>query len=199
MRAVLASKNPKKLRELQEILSAQGVELVLPSELGMDLEVEETGDTFEENAILKAEAMCRATGLPSISDDSGLSVDALGGAPGIYSARYGGEGLDDEGRYLLLLRHMEGETNRTCRFVCVICCVFPNGDRILARGECPGLLAKSPQGSGGFGYDPIFYLPQLGKSMAELCSEEKNTISHRGVALRAFQKEWERYHHGTDQ
>lgn len=199
MRAVLASKNPKKLRELQEILSAQGVELVLQSELGVDIDVEETGDTFEENAILKAEAVCRATGLPAISDDSGLSVDALGGAPGIYSARYGGEGLDDEDRYRLLLRNMEGEPNRACRFVCVICCAFPNGDRILARGECPGLLSEAPQGSGGFGYDPIFYLPELGKSMAELSPEEKNHISHRGSALRAFQNEWENTQHGTNQ
>lgn len=199
MRAVLASKNQKKLRELQEILSAQGVELVLQSELGVDIDVEETGESFEENAILKAEAVCRATGLPAISDDSGLSVDALGGAPGIYSARYGGEGLDDEGRVSLLLRTMEGERNRACRFVCVICCAFPNGDRLLARGECPGLLAKSPQGNGGFGYDPIFYLPKLGKSMAELSPEEKNKLSHRGAALRVFQNEWENYQHGTDQ
>lgn len=199
MRAVLASKNQKKLREMQEILSAQGVELVLQSELGVDIDVEETGDTFEENAILKAEAVCLATGLPAISDDSGLSVDALGGAPGIYSARYGGDGLDDEGRYRLLLRNMEGEQNRACRFVCVICCAFPNGEHILARGECPGLLSEAPQGSGGFGYDPIFYLPELGKSMAELSPEEKNHISHRGAALRAFQNEWENTQHGTDQ
>lgn len=199
MRAVLASKNQKKLREMQEILSAQGVELVLQSELGVDIDVEETGDTFEENAILKAEAVCHATGLPAISDDSGLSVDALGGAPGIYSARYGGDGLDDEGRYRLLLRNMEGEQNRACRFVCVICCAFPNGERILARGECPGLLSEAPQGSGGFGYDPIFFLPELGKSMAELSPEEKNKLSHRGAALRAFQNEWENTQHGTNQ
>ena len=199
MRAVLASKNQKKLRELQEILSAQGVELVLQSDLGVDIDVEETGDSFEANAILKAKAVCQATGLPAISDDSGLSVDALDGAPGIYSARYGKEGLDDEGRYRLLLQNMEGEKNRACRFVCVICCAFPSGERLLARGECPGLLAEAPQGAGGFGYDPIFYLPELGKSMAELSAEEKNRISHRGAALRVFQNEWENTQHGTDQ
>jgi len=199
MRAVLATKNQKKLRELQDSLSAQGVELVLQSDLGVDIDVEETGDTFEANALLKAEAVCQATGLPAISDDSGLVVDALDGAPGVYSARYGGEGLDDEGRYRLLLRNMEGMNDRTCRFVCVICCAFPSGERILARGECPGVLSEAPQGDGGFGYDPIFYLPELGKSMAELSANEKNTISHRGSALRAFQKEWENNQHGTDQ
>lgn len=199
MRAVLASQNEKKLRELREILAAAGVEVVLQSQVGVKVEVEETGATFEENAILKAEAVCRETGLPAIADDSGLVVDALGGAPGVYSARYGGEGLDDTGRWQLLLQNMEGEELRTCRFVSVICCAFPNGDRILARGECPGVLAREAAGAGGFGYDPVFYLPALGRTMAQLCPEEKNQISHRGVALRAFQQELERYLNGTHQ
>ena len=199
MRAVLASKNEKKLRELREILSGFGMEVILQSQAGVDVEVEETGETFEENAILKAEAVCRATGLPAISDDSGLMVDALGGAPGVYSARYGGEGLDDTGRWQRLLGNMEGEDNRACRFISVICCAFPNGDRILARGECPGRLAREASGQGGFGYDPVFYLPDLGKSMAELSPEEKNQISHRGNALRVFQQELERYLNGYHQ
>lgn len=197
MRAVLASQNKKKLRELQEILAKQGIEVLLQSELGLSLTVEETGTTFAENAALKARAVCEASGLVAISDDSGLVVDALGGAPGVYSARYGGEGLDDAGRYQLLLQEMAGKTQRTCRFVCVICCAFPNGDQILAQGTCEGLVAAAPQGSEGFGYDPIFYLPEKGKSMAELSAEEKHQLSHRGAALRVLQEKLETYLHGT--
>jgi XTP/dITP diphosphohydrolase len=199
MKAVLASQNQKKLREMQEILSAQGVEVLLQSQLGVNIEVEETGDTFEENAILKAEAVRDETGMIALSDDSGLMVEALGGAPGVYSARYGGEGLDDMGRYQLLLENMRGMENRSCKFVSVICCAFPNGDRILARGECHGVLLEEARGEGGFGYDPVFYLPELGRAMAELSPEEKNQISHRGKALRVFQKELENYLNGTHQ
>ena len=199
MRVVLASKNEKKLRELQDILSHMGVEVVLQSQVGVDVDVEETGETFEENAILKAEAVRDATGLPAISDDSGLMVEALNGAPGVYSARYGGPGLDDTDRWKLLLKNMEGKENRSCKFVSVICCALPGGDRILARGECPGLLARQAAGEGGFGYDPIVYLPQQGKTMAELTAQEKNQISHRANALRTFQTDWEKYWHGTDQ
>ena len=166
MRAVLASHNQKKIAELQTILGELGVEVISQREAGVDIEVEETGTTFEANARLKARAVMEATGLPAIADDSGLSVDALDGAPGVYSARYGGEGLDDTGRWQLLLEHMQGVEDRACRFVCVICCAFPDGGELMARGECPGVLAQAPQGDGGFGYDPIFYLPQLGKTMA---------------------------------
>ena len=137
--------------------------------------------------------------LPAIADDSGLMVDALDGAPGVYSARYGGPGLDDTDRWQLLLRNMAGQSHRTCRFVSVICCAFPDGSEILARGECPGVLAEGPSGAGGFGYDPIFFLPQLGKTMAQLTPEEKNQISHRARALAGFQTEWETRHNGTDQ
>ena len=199
MRAVLASHNQKKIAELQTILGELGVEVISQREAGVDIEVEETGTTFEANARLKARAVMEATGLPAIADDSGLSVDALDGAPGVYSARYGGEGLDDTGRWQLLLEHMQGVEDRTCRFVCVICCAFPDGGELMARGECPGVLAQAPQGDGGFGYDPIFYLPQLGKTMAQLTPQEKNSLSHRGNALRDFQKEWERSPYGTDQ
>ena len=199
MRAVLASHNQKKIAELQTILGELGVEVISQSEAGVDIEVEETGTTFEANARLKARAVMEATGLPAIADDSGLSVDALDGAPGVYSARYGGEGLDDTGRWQLLLEHMQGVEDRACRFVCVICCAFPDGGELMARGECPGVLAQAPQGDGGFGYDPIFYLPQLGKTMAQLTPQEKNSLSHRGNALRDFQKEWERSPYGTDQ
>ncbi len=199
MKVVLASQNKKKIVEMREILSKMGVEVLSQAEAGVNLEPEETGTTFEENSRIKAKAVMEATGLPAIADDSGLMVDALGGEPGVYSARYGGEGLDDTGRWQLLLKNMAGETNRACKFVSVICCCFPDGAEILARGECPGILAQGPSGDGGFGYDPIFYLPQLGKTMAQLTPEEKNKISHRANALARFQIEWEKQHNGTDQ
>ena len=199
MKVVLASHNQKKMVEMKAILSQMGVEVLSQAEVGMDLEPEETGTTFEENARIKAQAVMQATGLPAIADDSGLMVDALNGEPGVYSARYGGEGLDDTGRWQLLLKNMAGEENRACKFVSVICCAFPDGGEVMARGECPGILAQGPSGDGGFGYDPIFYLPQLGKTMAQLTPAEKNQISHRARALAGFQKEWERQRHGTDQ
>ena len=193
MKLVLASKNEKKLRELRDILSAQGVEVVLESDAGVDVEVEETGATFDENSLLKARAVMEAAGLPAIADDSGLSVDALNGAPGVYSARYGGEGLDDAGRYRLLLENMRGQLDRRCRFVSVITLCMPNGDVISARGECPGALAYAPQGENGFGYDPVFFVPEKKKTFAQLTPEEKNAISHRGKALEAFQEKLAAY------
>ena len=199
MKVVLASHNQKKMVEMKAILSQMGVEVLSQAEVGVDLEPEETGTTFEENARIKAQAVMQATWLPAIADDSGLMVDALGGDPGVYSARYGGPGLDDTGRWQLLLKNMAGESNRACKFVSVICCAFPDGGEVMARGECPGILAQGPSGDGGFGYDPIFYLPQLGKTMAQLTPAEKNQISHRARALAGFQKEWERQRHGTDQ
>ena len=141
MKLVLASKNKKKLVEMNDILSQLGIEVCSEAEAGVDVEVEETGTTFEENSLLKARAVMEASGLPAIADDSGLCVDALGGAPGVYSARYGGEGLDDIQRYRLLLENMRGQMPRTARFVSVITCCFPNGDVISARGECPGTIA----------------------------------------------------------
>ena len=193
MKLVLASKNKKKLAEMQQILAALGVEVVLQSEVGVDVDVEETGTTFAENSALKARAVCQASGLPAIADDSGLCVDALNGAPGVYSARYGGEELDDVGRYQLLLQNMRGQLDRRCGFVSAICCVFPNGDEITAMGECRGTLAYAPKGEGGFGYDPIFFVPEKKKTFAELTAGEKNEISHRGKALCAFREELERY------
>jgi len=192
MKLVLASKNAHKLVEMRDILSRLGVEVVLESEVGVDVDVEETGATFEENAFLKARAVMEASGLPAIADDSGLCVDALNGAPGVYSARYGGPGLDDVGRYRLLLENMRGQLDRRCRFVSAICCCFPNGDRVEARGECPGTLAYAPKGEDGFGYDPVFFVPALKKTFAEL-SPEKNAISHRGNALTAFREKLEQY------
>ena len=190
---VLASQNPKKLKEMNEILSAHGVEVVLQSDVGLRVDVEETGSTFEENSLLKARAVMEASGMPAIADDSGLCVDCLNGAPGVYSARYGGEELDDAGRYRLLLENMRGQLNRRCRFVSVITCCFPNGDMLTARGECEGTLAYAPQGEGGFGYDPVFFVPGLKKTFAQLTAEEKNAISHRGLALKDFSAKLETY------
>ncbi len=192
MKLVLASKNPKKLTELSSILSSLGVEVCLQADAGVDVEVEETGSTFEENSMLKAKAVMEASGLPAVADDSGLCCDGLNGAPGVYSARYGGPGLDDAGRYRLLLENLRGQT-RAAKFVSVITCCFPNGDVITARGECPGTIAFAPQGSGGFGYDPVFFVPSLKKTFAQLSPEEKNAISHRGKALRAFAEKLEAY------
>ncbi len=186
MKVVLASKNPHKLVEIRQITDRFGFELVLQSQLGIDIDVEETGTTFEENSLLKAKAVMEATGLPAIADDSGIAVDALGGEPGIYSARYGfDESLDDWGRLLLLLKNTEQVPDgaRQAQFVCVITFITPDGTLIQARGEAHGELLRVPAGSGGFGYDPIFYYPPFGKTFAEIPAEEKNKVSHRAIAL----------------
>lgn len=193
MKLILASHNQKKVKEMREILSALSVEVLSQAEAGLSVEVEETGATFAENALLKAEAVMRASGLPAVADDSGLAVDALNGGPGIYSARYGGEGLDDTGRCALLLANMRGQTRRNCRFVCSVACCFPEGDVLTAEGVCEGMVAFAPQGEGGFGYDPVFFLPALRRTMAQLSPEEKHQISHRGKALRLFAEKLNEY------
>ena len=193
MKLVLASKNQKKLVEMNDILSHLGIEVCSEEEAGVDLAVEETGATFEENSLLKAKAVMEASGLPAIADDSGLCVECLNGAPGVYSARYGGEGLSDEERYRILLENMRGQMTRAAKFVSVITCCFPNGGVLTARGECPGSIAYAPMGEGGFGYDPVFFLPELKKTFAQLSAEEKNAISHRGKALEAFKEKLEEY------
>ncbi|WP_297872316.1 XTP/dITP diphosphatase [uncultured Oscillibacter sp.] len=183
---VLATHNPGKLAEMKRILSGLGVEVISPAEAGVEVDVEETGTTFAENAMLKARAVCAAAGLPAIADDSGLCVDALNGGPGVYSARYGGEELDDRGRYMLLLECMRGQTTRAAHFSCAVACAFPNGDTLEAEGRCDGSIAFSPIGEGGFGYDPVFLAPGKGKTFGQLTAEEKAEISHRGKALAAF-------------
>ena len=189
MKVVLASKNPHKLQEISKITEKFDMELVLQSELGIDLDVEENGSTFEENSAIKAKAVMEATGLPALADDSGIMVDALGGEPGIYSARYGfDESLDDRGRMMLLLKNTEHvpDGQRQAKFVCVITMITPDGKTIQARGEVHGELTREPRGENGFGYDPIFYYPPTGCTTAELPSEQKNEISHRGRALQVF-------------
>ena len=189
MKVVLASKNRHKLVEISKITEKFDIELVLQSDLGVNIDVEETGTTFEENSFIKAEAVMKATGLPALADDSGIAVDALNGEPGIYSARYGfDESLDDWGRLELLLKNTEHvpDGQRQAQFVCVITMVTPDGRTIQARGEIHGELTREPAGENGFGYDPIFYYPPLGKTTAELSPEEKNAVSHRGNALKVF-------------
>ena len=189
MKVVLASKNPHKLVEINKITEKFGIELVLQSELGIDIDVEENGTTFEENSYIKAEAVMKASGLPALADDSGIAVDALNGEPGIYSARYGfDESLDDHGRMMLLLKNTEHipDGQRQAQFVCVITMVTPDGQIIQARGEVHGELTRDPRGENGFGYDPIFFYPPAGCTTAELPSEQKNEISHRANALKLF-------------
>ena len=183
MTLVLATHNGKKRVELARILQPLGHDLA-----DMPLsDVEETGLTFEENARLKAVSGCLETGLPCVGDDSGLCVDALDGAPGVYSARYAGEHGNDAANIVKLLDMMRDipEEQRTARFVCAVCCLFPDGREITVRGTCEGRIAYEPAGAGGFGYDPLLYLPQQGRTVAELPAEEKNRISHRAKAAMA--------------
>ena len=189
MKVVLASKNKHKLVEISKITEKFGFELVLQSQLGVDIDVEETGTTFEENSLLKARAVMEATGLPALADDSGIAVDALNGEPGIYSARYGfDDSLDDWGRLQLLLKNTEHvpDGQRQAQFVCVISFITPDGQVIQARGEIHGELLREARGANGFGYDPIFYYPPMGLSTAEMSPEDKNQVSHRANALRVF-------------
>ncbi|MDR2615473.1 MAG: RdgB/HAM1 family non-canonical purine NTP pyrophosphatase, partial [Oscillospiraceae bacterium] len=173
---LLATNNADKAREMGEILSPLGFRLITPSELGVSVEVEETGETFEENARLKARAFCSASGLPSIADDSGLCVDALGGAPGVYSARFGGVPTNEARRSYLLERMAETEP-RGAKFVTCIVCAFPDGAELVAFGEERGEILREPRGDSGFGYDPVFFYPPLGKTNAQMTPEEKNAVS----------------------
>lgn len=182
---VMATHNQHKLKELQRILEPLNIHVV-----SADLpEVEETGTTFEENAALKARSACVATGLPSVADDSGLEVDALGGAPGVYSARYAGENATDRERIEKLLGELLSvqAKDRTARFVSAVCCAFPDGSELMVRGTCEGMIAHEPRGEDGFGYDPVFLVGD--KTFAELTGAEKDAVSHRGVALRKLTEE----------
>jgi len=195
MKIVLASDNAHKLREFREILSGFGIELLSKKEAGCTQEVEETGTTFAENARLKAQAVMRATGLAAIADDSGLCVDALGGEPGVYSARYtGNPGDSDVDRYRHLLRKLGNNPDRRARFVCALSCILPDGGEISCEGICEGEILYGPEGENGFGYDPIFRPLGYDRGMGLLTAEEKNAISHRGKALELFKTEWEKYY-----
>ena len=183
MKLVVATNNIKKAAELHALLSPLGVELLTLAQASVDIEIEETGDTFAQNALLKASHANVMTGLPAVADDSGLCVDALDGGPGVYSARYGGVGGDVD-RSALLLKNMERHDDRACAFVCCMCLVLPYKPPVYFEGVCRGELLRAPRGSGGFGYDPIFWVPEFQCSMAELTPEIKNLGSHRGRAAR---------------
>ncbi len=181
---LIATHNAKKKNELLRILAPLGIDVKTDSELGLTLtEAEENGETFYENALIKAKSGCEESGYPCVADDSGLMVDYLAGAPGVYSARFAGEHGDDDKNNEKLLKLMADvpEEERTARFVSVVCLVFPNGDVISARGECEGTIGYQKKGEGGFGYDPLFMVD--GKSFAEMSAEEKDKLSHRGKAL----------------
>ena len=185
MKFIIATHNMKKQAEMQRILSPLGVEVLTAEMAGITLtDVEETGTTFLENAVLKAESGCRESKMPCIADDSGLSVDFLGGEPGVYSARYSGEHGNDEANIQKLLKNLENvpEEKRTARFVCTVCVCFPDGRKFTVDGNCEGKIGFEKHGEGGFGYDPVFMVGE--KSFAELSAEEKDEISHRGNALR---------------
>ena len=197
MRLVIATHNKGKVREFTRILEPLGVQVCAADELGFHDDVEETGTTFEENARIKAVAVMQACGLPAVADDSGLCVDALDGAPGVYSARYAGPDATDAQRVEKLLLELTDvpEEKRGAHFVSAICCVFPDGRELCARGECHGKIGYEARGENGFGYDPIFYVGQ--RSFSELNAEEKDAISHRGNALRTFYTALEKHKAGT--
>lgn len=185
-RLVLASTNPGKRREIAALLQPLGIAVVTARELGFDQEIVETGDTFQANAELKARAVSQALNLPALADDSGLCVEALEGAPGVYSARYAGEGADDAANNAKLLSQMAGipPERRGAAFVCAMVCCRPDGRLLVTQGRLEGRIALAPDGDGGFGYDPVFELPGQGLTVARLGTEQKNAISHRGQALR---------------
>jgi len=194
MELILASNNEKKLKELRAILTEMGHQVCSQREAGLDFVAAETGETFLENARIKARAVVDATGRAAIADDSGIVVEALGGAPGVYSAEYGGDLCKtDRDRLQFLLRNMEHEDNRRAAFVSTIVCRFPDGTSIEAEGRLAGELLREPRGEGGFDYDPIFFVPEAGQSFAEMTPEVKNGLSHRGRALRVFREKWEEH------
>ena len=196
MKYVIATANPGKVREMREILSDIGIDIITRDDLGIDIDVEETGTTFFENAELKARTICTVSGMPAIADDSGLIVDALDGKPGVYSSSFGGEALSSDERCMYLLRKMDNMEQRHAKFVCTIICAYPDGDLITATGECSGTITTKPRGSNGFGYDPVFLPDGMNRTMAELTSLEKNAISHRGKALVNFAKLLKSYYAG---
>ncbi len=183
MKLVIASNNAGKIREIKEVLGNRFEGIYSLKELGYDVEAEETGKTFEENARLKALAVVNATGMCALADDSGLCVEALGGAPGLYSARYAGVNGNDEKNKKLLLKNMEGISNRRAYFITVMVLLFPDGREIIAEGRTYGEILTEERGTAGFGYDPLFFSDDLKKSFGEALAEEKNAISHRGRAL----------------
>jgi len=196
---LVATKNKGKLKEIEEILAGLPFEVVSMEQAGIDKDIEEYGTTFEENAMIKAKELHRLTGEMVMADDSGLEVDYLNGAPGIYSARFAGEGATDEDKNKKLLELLEGVPfeKRSARFVCVIAVVFPDGRSFTVKGTCDGYIGFEPQGTNGFGYDPLFFLPEYNMTTAQLDPDEKNKISHRGKALKAMVEKLKKYENFT--
>lgn len=188
---IFATGNEGKMKEIRLILEDLGIEILSLKEAGIDLDIQEDGETFEENAVIKAKAVMNETGTLVLADDSGLEIDYLNGEPGVYSARYLGEDTSYRIKNQNLIDRLEGvpEEKRTARFVCIIAAVFPDGKILTTKGTIEGIIGYEERGEGGFGYDPIFWLPEYGCSTAELSMEKKNELSHRGKALRAMKKE----------
>ena len=189
---VLATRNRGKTREIRRLLKDFPVEIRNLEDFGPIPPVEEDGTNFDENAYKKASFTAKVLGLPALADDSGLEVDALGGDPGVHSARYAGPGASDEENNARLLREMEDKTNRVAAFICVISIAVPSGLALTYEARCEGLIAEGPAGKGGFGYDPVFYYPPLNRTFAQLSPEEKNRVSHRGKALAELKEEFEK-------
>ena len=189
---VLATQNKGKILEFRELFRHSDMEIKTLSDFGPIPPVIEDGDTFEENAVRKAQFTARVLGLPALADDSGLTIKALAGAPGVFSARYAGENADDDTNNRKLLREMAGVEDRSAAFMCVLVIAVPRGPALVYEGRCEGMIAEEPAGDGGFGYDPLFYYPPLQKTFAQLTREEKNRISHRGKAITELQGELDR-------
>lgn len=183
---ILATNNKSKVKEISEMMSGSDITFVSLADAGINVEVEETGTTFEGNALLKAREICKLSGKPTISDDSGLEIDALDGAPGIYSSRFMGEDTSYDIKNNALIEKLENvaDPDRTARFRCCMALVLPDGREFVTEGAMEGIIAREPKGINGFGYDPILFIPEYNRTSAELSSEEKNNISHRGEALR---------------
>lgn len=190
---VFASTNKGKIKEMAALLEGTGIKLLSLGDIGFTDTIEETGTTFEENARIKAKAVCDFCGLPAFSDDSGLCIDALDGAPGVYSARFLGETTPYDIKNRLVIEKLAGVVpeKRTARYECAVCCVFPQGGELVTHGVCEGTIGYEPRGNNGFGYDPIFCVGE--RSLAEFTDDEKNTVSHRGQAVRAFVQRLQEY------
>ncbi len=188
MKIIAATTNEGKVREFQEVLGEIGCQVISMHSAGLDLEIEETGSTYEENALIKARAVAMMCDEAVLADDSGLCVDALDGAPGLYSARFAGGGADDKERNLKILEAMEGEENRSAHYVAVLALILPDGREIITEGRIDGEILTEETGTGGFGYDPLFFCNEIGKCFGIATPEEKNAVSHRGKALSKLSK-----------
>ncbi len=186
MKLAIATNNKHKLQEIKAILDGKFESMLSLGDLGLDIEIEETGATLEENALIKAREIVRLTGMPALADDTGLMVDALDGAPGVYSARYAGEAHDDKANRQLLLKNLQNASSRSAHFGTAIAVCYPDGKYLVSHGRVDGRIIDEERGENGFGYDSIFFSDELGKTFGEATAEEKNAISHRGRALRAM-------------